>query len=76
MADMPKVVTATVAARFAGLSESTLAKLRLNGNGMVTVRSIASWDGGLHIALPTWSSGSSHAPRATRRMPTRDFSRR
>jgi predicted DNA-binding transcriptional regulator AlpA len=35
MADMPKVVTATVAARYVGLSESTLAKLRLNGNGPV-----------------------------------------
>jgi predicted DNA-binding transcriptional regulator AlpA len=33
MADMPKVVTARVAARYVGLSESTLAKLRLNGNG-------------------------------------------
>ncbi len=30
---MPKVVTAKVAAKFVGLSESTLAKLRLNGNG-------------------------------------------
>jgi predicted DNA-binding transcriptional regulator AlpA len=35
MADTPKVVTAKVAARFVGLSESTLAKLRLNGNGPV-----------------------------------------
>ena len=35
MADIPKVVTAKVAARFVGLSESTLAKLRLNGNGPV-----------------------------------------
>jgi predicted DNA-binding transcriptional regulator AlpA len=35
MADMPKVVTARVAARYVGLSESTLAKLRLNGNGPV-----------------------------------------
>jgi hypothetical protein len=35
MADMPKVVTAKLAARFVGLSESTLAKLRLNGNGPV-----------------------------------------
>jgi predicted DNA-binding transcriptional regulator AlpA len=33
MADMPKVVSAKVAARYVGLSESTLAKLRLNGNG-------------------------------------------
>lgn len=33
MADMPKVVTAKVAARYVGLSESTLAKARLNGNG-------------------------------------------
>ena len=32
---MPKVVTAKVAARIVGLSESTLAKLRLNGNGPV-----------------------------------------
>lgn len=30
---LPKVVTAKVAARYVGLSESTLAKLRLNGNG-------------------------------------------
>jgi predicted DNA-binding transcriptional regulator AlpA len=35
MADLPKVVSAKVAARFVGLSESTLAKLRLNGNGPV-----------------------------------------
>jgi predicted DNA-binding transcriptional regulator AlpA len=35
MADMPKVITAKVAAHFVGLSESTLAKLRLNGNGPV-----------------------------------------
>jgi predicted DNA-binding transcriptional regulator AlpA len=35
MADLPKVVTARVAARYVGLSESTLAKLRLNGNGPV-----------------------------------------
>ena len=33
MPDMPKVVSAVLAARFVGLSESTLAKLRLNGNG-------------------------------------------
>jgi predicted DNA-binding transcriptional regulator AlpA len=35
MAEMPKVVTAKMAARYVGLSESTLAKLRLNGNGPV-----------------------------------------
>ena len=35
MADMPRVVTTKVAARYVGLSESTLAKLRLNGNGPV-----------------------------------------
>jgi predicted DNA-binding transcriptional regulator AlpA len=35
MADMPSVVTAKAAAKFVGLSESTLAKLRLNGNGPV-----------------------------------------
>ena len=35
MAELPKVFTAKVAARFVGLSESTLAKLRLNGNGPV-----------------------------------------
>ena len=35
MADMPKVITAKVAAGFVGLSESTLAKMRLNGNGPV-----------------------------------------
>jgi predicted DNA-binding transcriptional regulator AlpA len=33
MADLPKVVSAKIAARFVGLSASTLAKLRLNGNG-------------------------------------------
>jgi predicted DNA-binding transcriptional regulator AlpA len=32
---LPKVVTAKVAARYVGLSESTLAKLRLNGNGPI-----------------------------------------
>jgi predicted DNA-binding transcriptional regulator AlpA len=35
MADLPKVITAKTAARYVGLSESTLAKLRLNGNGPV-----------------------------------------
>src|SRR5262249_47609755 len=35
MAALPNVVTAKVAARYVGLSESTLAKLRLNGNGPV-----------------------------------------
>ena len=35
MPDLPKVVTAKVAARYVGLAESTLAKLRLNGNGPV-----------------------------------------
>ena len=30
---LPTVITAPTAARFVGLSESTLAKLRLNGNG-------------------------------------------
>jgi predicted DNA-binding transcriptional regulator AlpA len=35
MAELPKVVSAKVAARFVGLSESTHAKLRLNGNGPV-----------------------------------------
>jgi predicted DNA-binding transcriptional regulator AlpA len=33
MPEMPKVVTAKTAAQIVGLSESTLAKLRLNGNG-------------------------------------------
>ena len=33
MPELPKVVTAKTAAGFVGLSESTLAKLRLNGNG-------------------------------------------
>ena len=32
---LPKVVAAREAARIVGLSESTLAKLRLNGNGPV-----------------------------------------
>lgn len=32
-AALPKVISAKVAARYVGLSESTLAKLRLNGNG-------------------------------------------
>jgi predicted DNA-binding transcriptional regulator AlpA len=35
MAELPKVVTAKTAARYVGLSESTLAKLRLNGNGPI-----------------------------------------
>jgi predicted DNA-binding transcriptional regulator AlpA len=35
MAELPKVISAKAAARFVGLSESTLAKLRLNGNGPV-----------------------------------------
>jgi predicted DNA-binding transcriptional regulator AlpA len=35
MAEASKVVTAKVAAHLVGLSESTLAKLRLNGNGPV-----------------------------------------
>jgi predicted DNA-binding transcriptional regulator AlpA len=35
MADSPTVVSVEVAARFVGLSPSTLAKLRLNGNGPV-----------------------------------------
>jgi predicted DNA-binding transcriptional regulator AlpA len=35
MSELPKVVTAKVAARLVGLSESTLAKLRLNGNGPI-----------------------------------------
>ena len=33
MSEVPKVIAAGAAARFVGLSESTLAKLRLNGNG-------------------------------------------
>jgi hypothetical protein len=33
MPKLPKVISAKVAARYVGLSESTLAKLRLNGNG-------------------------------------------
>jgi predicted DNA-binding transcriptional regulator AlpA len=32
---VPKVVTAKTAAQIVGLSESTLAKLRLNGNGPI-----------------------------------------
>jgi predicted DNA-binding transcriptional regulator AlpA len=35
MADLPKVISAKAAARFVGLSQSTLAKLRLNGNGPI-----------------------------------------
>jgi predicted DNA-binding transcriptional regulator AlpA len=35
MAELPKVVTPKTAARYVGLSESTLAKLRLNGNGPI-----------------------------------------
>ena len=35
MAELPKVVTAKTAARYVGLSESTLTKLRLNGNGPI-----------------------------------------
>ena len=33
MSETSNVVTATAAAKLVGLSESTLAKLRLNGNG-------------------------------------------
>lgn len=33
MPELPKVIGAKAAARYVGLSESTLAKLRLNGNG-------------------------------------------
>ena len=33
MADLPKVISTKIAARYVGLSASTLAKLRLNGNG-------------------------------------------
>jgi predicted DNA-binding transcriptional regulator AlpA len=35
MPELPKVITTKTAARFVGLSESTLAKLRLNGNGPI-----------------------------------------
>jgi predicted DNA-binding transcriptional regulator AlpA len=35
MPETPKVITAKAAAGLVGLSESTLAKLRLNGNGPV-----------------------------------------
>lgn len=35
MPELPKVLSAELAARFVGLSESTLAKLRLNGNGPI-----------------------------------------
>jgi predicted DNA-binding transcriptional regulator AlpA len=35
MADVSKVMTAKGASNFIGLSESTLAKLRLNGNGPI-----------------------------------------
>ena len=35
MSDLPKVVSTKIAARLVGLSESTLAKLRLTGNGPV-----------------------------------------
>ena len=35
MSEIPKVISAKVAARYVGLAESTLAKLRLNGNGPV-----------------------------------------
>jgi predicted DNA-binding transcriptional regulator AlpA len=35
MTSVTKVITAAEAARILGLSESTLAKLRLNGNGPV-----------------------------------------
>jgi hypothetical protein len=67
MPDLPKVVAAKVAARFVGLSESTLAKLRLNGNGPVYCKL------GRRVVYPRpiLSNGSSPAPRATRRTPTR-----
>jgi len=35
MAELPKVISTKAAALFVGLSGSTLAKLRLNGNGPV-----------------------------------------
>lgn len=35
MPEQPTVITAKAAARLVGLSESTLAKLRLNGNGPI-----------------------------------------
>jgi predicted DNA-binding transcriptional regulator AlpA len=35
MPDLPKVISTKTAAHFIGLSESTLAKLRLNGNGPI-----------------------------------------
>jgi len=35
MRELPKVITAKTAAHYVGLSESTLSKLRLNGNGPV-----------------------------------------
>jgi len=35
MSDLAKVVSTKIAARLVGLSERTLAKLRLNGNGPV-----------------------------------------
>ena len=35
MPELPKVLSAELAARFVGLSASTLAKLRLNGNGPI-----------------------------------------
>ena len=72
MADLPKVISTKVAARFVGLSESTLAKLRLNGNGPVYCKLGRR----VCIARLTWSNGSSLALRETHRMPTRDFSRR
>ena len=35
MPELPKVIGTQTAARYVGLSESTLAKLRLNGNGPI-----------------------------------------
>ena len=64
---LPTVITARTAARFVGLSESTLAKLRLNGNGPVYCKL-----GRRVVYRPAdLEHGSSPAPRATRQMPTR-----
>ena len=42
MSDVMKVVPARAAAKLVGLSESTLAKMRLNGNGPIYLQAGSS----------------------------------
>ena len=65
---MAKVITAKAAARFVGLSESTLAKLRLNGNGPTYCKL-----GRRVVYRPADLEHSSLGRRATPPMRTRGF---